>query len=470
MSRLIICFLALFVIPVQAPADCNDSLSSNIDAPSEKQTFHFKSGDSVPIGSFTPGGSYILVERLGSGATGEVWSAKDTRHIKARFAVKLFSRPITQARFYSEVEHLQLIGRFVFSIFKDPSRESEPSMIAYYLAEGISLKTLIAERRSQAQERFTEEQALDVLERLAVDLESLHRTGRAHLDVKPGNTIVNLKDGKIQTASLIDFGNAKRVGTETIASVTPKDQQLDPSTSIAATSASKEQEFVLRGTPEYMAPEQKEGPDSRIGTAADIWALGRIFEEMAFTTTPETAEFMSRVKAYDPRQRIQNASEFLSELMKLETKLARKQDVAQAATADVLALHRRVNEMTAANAVRDRGNRRLGALATTTIIGLTSWIVAHPGIYSPPETAPTEISIPAPKPTELSSPTPPAEDPWLSTFAAVLPTIIKENPKEVSRLKRRVRDVPPELRSLVIDLLARSVPADSAIDFALNSR
>jgi hypothetical protein len=105
-----------------------------------------------------------------------------------------------------------------------------------------------------------------------------HRQGIVHLDLKPGNILIDASGHVFVT----DFGLARDRNRP--------DTSADPS--------------PVRGTPAYMAPEQVEGRPDRVGEATDIHALGAILYEMVTGRPPygndAPARILARIRLGDP--------------------------------------------------------------------------------------------------------------------------------------------------------------------------
>ncbi|WP_170156808.1 serine/threonine-protein kinase [Roseimicrobium gellanilyticum] len=106
-------------------------------------------------------------------------------------------------------------------------------------------------------------QALDLVVQICEALEYAHSQGVIHRDIKPANVLVS-RSGQ---AKLADFGLAKFI---------QKQEGAEP----ALTRTNQ-----VMGTPDYMAPEQREGraADER----ADIYSLGVLFYEMLTGERPQ---------------------------------------------------------------------------------------------------------------------------------------------------------------------------------------
>jgi Protein kinase domain len=107
--------------------------------------------------------------------------------------------------------------------------------------------------------------AVDLVHQCASALDSAHRSGLVHRDVKPANILITVRDGA-EHAYLTDFGLAKR--SETAAALTARG--------------------VVVGTVDYMAPEQITG--AHIDARTDIYALGCVFFQMLTGKVPYERE------------------------------------------------------------------------------------------------------------------------------------------------------------------------------------
>src|SRR4029077_114048 len=133
--------------------------------------------------------------------------------------------------------------------------------IDYLVMEYLEGQTLAARLKKGP---FALEQALQYAIQIADALDTAHRHGVIHRDLKPGN-IVLTKTG----VKLVDFGLAKIQAAEAVAGTTALPTQTTPLTG----------EGTILGTLQYMAPEQLEGAEADVRT--DIFALGAVLYEMA---------------------------------------------------------------------------------------------------------------------------------------------------------------------------------------------
>ena len=184
-----------------------------------------------------------LERRVGEGAMGEVWRARDAAG--RAVAVKLL-RPGAEAdRFVREVETLAAVEHEHVVRLLGSGREGERRWVVMELVEGGSLADLLAIGA------LGPEGLAAVLRGVASGLAALHARGVVHRDVKPGNVLLDAH----LSPRLVDFGLASFV--EEVGRLTGSQEAV--------------------GTPFYMAPEVLGG--ARPGPPADVWAVGVILLE-----------------------------------------------------------------------------------------------------------------------------------------------------------------------------------------------
>lgn len=148
-------------------------------------------------------------------------------------------RFLNEGRIVAALRHPHIITIF------DIGHAGELVYIAMEYVEGGDLK-------GRTGDRFTPDEAFDLVTKIGGALDYAHENGIIHRDVKPANILFR-DDG---TALLSDFGIAKQIAV---------DSELTSTGTIL-------------GSPFYMSPEQAEGlvVDGR----TDIYSLGVIFYEM----------------------------------------------------------------------------------------------------------------------------------------------------------------------------------------------
>jgi len=210
-------------------------------------------------------GKYILLNLLGRGGSGYVRKAWDTM-LGQYMALKFLSREgrgkeSTEAASAKEAEHIRdllqearlvarLRHRHIVSVY-DVGCIGTKFYIAMQFIDGRSLLDHVASARERGWPSPLYADAATYLEMLcdiigAIDYAHTFSPSIIHCDLKPSNIIVG-GDG---TAYVLDFGLARAA---------------DPS---------KKEEIGIRGTPEYMAPEQISGQAASLGVWTDIYGLG----------------------------------------------------------------------------------------------------------------------------------------------------------------------------------------------------
>lgn len=274
-------------------------------------------------------GRYQVLERLGKGAMGVVYGARDEVMDRV-VAVKVLmadleAEPDTRTRFYREA---QAAGRLlhpniitIFDIGEDQGR-------IYIVMELLKGQTLAAFLRQPV----SLEQKIDLMVQTCEGLAAAHASGVVHRDVKPGNLFV-LHDG---TLKILDFGVA-RLATSTITA-----------------------SGLIIGTPDYMSPEQARGAE--IDPRSDVFSAAAVFyhilsgrkpfagrdlpavlrkvqsEPPPPLADPETpaplADIVLRALAKDPAQRHQSMTELAADLSRFKRHYEAETRRAAAATRD----------------------------------------------------------------------------------------------------------------------------------------
>ncbi len=191
-------------------------------------------------------GRYMLLDRLGAGGMGVVFSAYDPE-LDRKVAVKLLRLGTAhsqegQARLLREAQAMaRLQHPHVLAVF-DAGTLGDEVFIAMELVEGSTLTDwLKAAPRSWRQ-------VLETFLSAGRGLSAAHAAGLVHRDFKPDNVLIS-RDGRVRVT---DFGLARDLGTAELTAlptsgvVAVKDLEGGRLTRTGA----------LLGTPAYMAPEQ----------------------------------------------------------------------------------------------------------------------------------------------------------------------------------------------------------------------
>ena len=329
-------------------------------------------------GSLQPGqvidNRYEIVDLLGSGGFGKVYTALDRRVDHRKVVLKVVIPPAhteawSERRFEDEVrslarlDHPGVVG--VYDSGQLP--ESYRYLVMQYIA-GKPLDALLREGP------LALDRGLALLRQLAEALNEAHTAGILHRDLKPANVIVRDAGQPGERAVLIDFGIA-RTGVHEAAGV---------------------HTTVMSGSPAYMAPEQFHG---RTSPASDIFSLGATAFEVLRgmplhkCSTKETVqdavrqelgkpelkvpepvrEAIARSLALDPQQRFPSAREFGKEMV---APVAEKTESAAP-----------VVEPPVEPTAPPRSWRRYAFLGFLIAAGLT-WRLARPARTPPPEAPP----------------------------------------------------------------------------------
>jgi serine/threonine-protein kinase len=203
------------------------------------------------------GGRYQVVQKLGAGAFGTVYKAKDKtlgRMVAIKtirlegLAASVASLDDLLKRFEREAKQTaQLKHPNIVTIYDFVGQAEGLSYIAMEFIDGVGLERIIAESGKLPLAR-----AAGLMAQVADALDYAHKRGVVHRDIKPANIMVEAGE-RVKVA---DFG---------IAHIT------DSADNLTATGS-------LLGTPAYMSPEQAKG--EKVLGPSDLFSVGCVLYEL----------------------------------------------------------------------------------------------------------------------------------------------------------------------------------------------
>jgi serine/threonine protein kinase len=205
--------------------------------------------------------NYKVIDVLGRGGMGAVYKAVQTA-LDRVVAIKLLpleisidrdfaDRFVREARTMAKLNHPNIVSVFDFGT----TTEGHLYFVMEFV-EGTTLHHLIKTTGLKPT------QCLELIVNVCEALQYAHGEGVVHRDIKPANVLVDTK-GRVKVA---DFGLARMD--------TPSSEQWGQTMT-----------GMVLGTPDYMAPEQKQG--ARVDHRADIYSLGVMLYEMLCGQVPQ---------------------------------------------------------------------------------------------------------------------------------------------------------------------------------------
>ena len=277
---------------------------------------------------------------------GEVHRARDTtldRDVALKVLPEAFSAdPERQARLEREARVLASLNHPNIAQIYGFEESGGSRALVLELVEGPTVADLIERGPVPLDD------ALQIAWQIASALQAAHEAGVVHRDLKPANVKVREDD----TVKVLDFGLAKALDPEPAPEA---DVSQSPTLTVSATRMG-----VVMGTPSYMSPEQAAGTAVGIGT--DLWSFGVVLYEMLAgerlfggetiphvlarvldreidlsslppATPAPVRRVLRRCLERDPRRRMRDAGEAISDLEAALKPEAAASDGGSAATA-----------------------------------------------------------------------------------------------------------------------------------------
>ena len=231
-----------------------------------------------------------VLELVGQGGMGAVYKARQ-KSLDRFVAIKLLTRRSNaannfEARFTREARALAELNHPNIVTIHDFGQAGGFYFLLMEYIDGVNL------RQAMDAGRMAPKHALSIISPICEALTFAHSRGIVHRDIKPENLLLDC-DGKVKIA---DFGIARIVRLSADETTSSSDASSD-----AAIQESQLTGDVVLGTPNYMAPEQMQNPET-VDQRADVYSLGVVLYEMLAGELPRDAlDVPSRKVAVDVR-------------------------------------------------------------------------------------------------------------------------------------------------------------------------
>jgi serine/threonine-protein kinase len=440
------------------------SLSPDETAPQGKEPFGPPAGD--PMIGRVIAGRFTVLGRLGAGAMGTVYRAKQAR-IGREVAIKILRSDraldeASRARFLREARANSLLtSPNTVTVFDFGADDQGDFYLAMELLEGESLG-----QRIRRKGRIDAAAAVDTARQALRSLAEAHAKGIVHRDLKPDNLFyarTRTRAATEETVKVLDFGVAKMIHA---------DAEI-------AMNAVETQAGTVFGTPRYMSPEQAQG--RTLDTRSDLYSLGVILYQMLTGRPPFTDDdavvVMARHIKTPPRPMSESAPDAAvpAEIEAVVMKALSKDPNDRPRDADAMAAElAHALELAAPLASPASSGVRVsvtGALASASPVIEERLPLAVARASVPPATKPEDVVDVAAQVAALR----PRRWPFVLAFvvaSAAIAGVVSSSTREARRPESSAHDTPPPVlespaasvvdRSLATALVPTGLPTGSA--------
>lgn len=215
---------------------------------------------------------YVIIEQIGAGGMGNVYSAQQKYPAERKVAIKLLKLKPNQQFLISETQILaQLNHPNIATLYEIGKTEDEQYFIAMELIEGEDILIWCNERKYNIKTR------IGLFQQLCLGISYAHEKGIIHCDIKPNNVLVTEVDGKA-LVKIIDFG------------ISRLESQNHDSGEIA-------------GTPAYLAPEVLTNMEIA-STRRDVYSLGVLLKKLLpLPVSADLKSIIEKATAYKKQDR-----------------------------------------------------------------------------------------------------------------------------------------------------------------------
>ena len=244
-------------------------------------------------------GFYELNDVVATGGMGAVLSAKDN-NLQRTVALKVMLntakatddaifRFVAEAQITGQLEHPNIVPLHEMGVAADGT-----IFYTMKLIEGITLREVLQKIRAGDAEmiaRFPLDRLLTVFQKVCDGMAYAHSRSVVHRDLKPDNIMI----GAFGEVLILDWGLAKVVVEGAPEQAEAEEGIAETAPAVGTGGGDETMAGQIKGTPNFMAPEQADGRIRDIDTRTDVYALGAILYNLLTLYPPVSGFSVSEI-------------------------------------------------------------------------------------------------------------------------------------------------------------------------------
>jgi len=254
---------------------------------------------------------YNVGEAIAEGGMGKIYSTKDL-NIKRTIVTKVLKVTKNIRDIYQFIEEAQICGQLehpnIVPVHDLGINDKGQIFFTMKLVKGLTLHEILEKLASgdpEIQQKYSLNHLLEILQKVCDAIDYAHNHKVIHRDLKPHNIMV----GEFGEVLVMDWGLAKILGHAEEDAEEINESEVAITSIKSGTTSLMTIQGRIRGTPQYMAPEQAKGKNNETDARTDIYSLGVLLHLFISKGNPFEGDTVVEILSNVTRGKVKPANE-----------------------------------------------------------------------------------------------------------------------------------------------------------------